>query len=288
MELLTFEDITSLCEKQYNSHILDSFSKKKSYYLRLLYESEGNGINYITSLRSKNFISDYDIYRLAYSKINDFSSDYSENNLLDIISTQKNDGTLYLSDSNQIHNLCYDAYSEFINKILSVGGKIDHDEFLSTMFSGEKEEYLLFNKLIDRFKFSSQSLSESASWILYNEYYSEENGKLALEKIMNQGIDINYLFDEDFELCDYDSFLGLLFSEQPLLLINALKSKPNKEVINNFPWGFIISESRMQSDHVSAIIALKNSGYTIPIDEIIEHLDEKGEASLSNLIKSNI
>lgn len=89
MELLTFEDIISLCEKQYNSHILDSFSKKKSYYLRLLYESEGNGINYITSLRSKNFISDYDIYRLAYSKINNFSSDYSENNLLDIISTQK-------------------------------------------------------------------------------------------------------------------------------------------------------------------------------------------------------
>ncbi|EJG0990090.1 hypothetical protein C4G66_RS24725 [Vibrio parahaemolyticus] len=284
MKLLNLEEIYILCSKGSEDPNFSVFKERSGYYLRDLYSHKLEGLKYIESLREKGIVSDYDIYNLAQGKINDFI-DYSNNSLLDIIGRYDNDGTLYVSDDEHIHYMCFDAYIDFIKKIVEVGGKLDVDKFLAKVFAGEKQEYLLFDYIINNFQVSYRSLHEAAAWLLYNSYYLEDCGRKALELILSKNINFNDRFDKYFDLYEFDSLLGVMFFAHPILFMEALENRPDDKIIDNFPWDFILSESEINQDHISAILKLKRMGYSIPLNQIAEQIESEGEVDLATQLK---
>ncbi len=137
MKFLNFEEIRRLCEMGSEDPNVSIFKKRKAYYLMDVYSNKLDGLKCIELLREKNIISDYDIYNLSRRNINDFIG-HSKNSLLDIIGRYDNDGTLYVSDEEDIHYICFDAYIDSMKKIVEVGGRLDADKFLVEVFAGEK------------------------------------------------------------------------------------------------------------------------------------------------------
>tara|TARA_Y100000588_G_C14246890_1_gene921823 strand:+ start:1653 stop:2510 length:858 start_codon:yes stop_codon:yes gene_type:complete len=284
MKLLNLEEIRILCGKGVEDQNFSVFKERSSYYLMDLYGHKLEGLKYIESLREKGIVSDYDIYNLAQRNINEFI-DCSNNSLLDIIGRYDNDGTLYVSDDEHIHYMCFDAYIDFIKKIVEVGGRLDADRFLAKVFAGEKQEYLLFNYIISGFQVGNRSLHEAAAWLLDNRYYLEDSGRKALELILSKNINFNDRFDERFELYEFDSLLGVMFSAHPNLFIEALENRPDDQVIDNLPWDFILSESEVNQDHISAILKLKKMGYSLPLTQIAEQIESEVEVDLAIQLK---
>ncbi len=111
------------------------------------------------------------------------------------------------------------------------------------------EYHILSKQLLDQFPFQQTpkrmlpTEPDFAAWLLDNRYYLKESGRNALELILSKNINLNDRFDEDFELSEFDSLLGVMFFAHPILFMEALENRPDDEVIDNLPWDFIISES---------------------------------------------
>ncbi|WP_345887334.1 hypothetical protein [Shewanella algae] len=284
MSLLTYEDIDSLVHGKATDDINSLFFKNKDHYIRKIWNDKDN-IERLRSLRSQKIISDYDLYKLAYYKISSFNPLQSENPLFKLIAEQGSDGTLLISDQSEIHYLCLDAHFNFIKGILDVGGKIDQNKFLTSAFSGYKEEYKIFDYLLGNFDFDSSALSEAAAWLVYNEHYEEELGKAAFKKIVDKGLDINQKFSNESELSEYDYLLSLVFSEQPIVFISWLDGTPSQNTISDFPWEFIIFEHDINEEHVEAIRSLIQKGYELPLQEIATFLRDKDEEDFAESVE---
>ncbi|KJY92082.1 hypothetical protein TW84_07150 [Vibrio neptunius] len=199
--------------------------------------------------------------------------------LVKILAPLDRDGTLYLSGSERIYQLSQDFYLDYIKNIIFLGGRVDHDEFLCRVFYAEHLSFDTFNYLIDRFDFKPSSINTAAGYLVMRKYFKkynkEKQGRAAFTKLIDKGIDINHPFEEDDGFCEYHSFLGLVFCYDPELFEQYLLQKPSQHIIAALPWEFAIEEDHFHDKQLQLVQKLIELGYQLPLDEIIELLEEQ-------------
>ncbi|MDN3612239.1 hypothetical protein ACFFUP_13830 [Vibrio ostreicida] len=197
--------------------------------------------------------------------------------LVKLLSPLNRDGTLYLSGAETICNLSWDIHLFYIKNIISLGGRIDHNEFIVQVFNDNKSAFDTFNYLIEHFQFEPLSINKSASNLVINHYFKkykkEEKGRAAFEKLIEKGININLAFEEGDGLSDYHSFLGVLFCHEPDVFEQYLLIQPNQPIIVNLPWNYSIKKAYFNKKQTKLVKKLISLGYQLPLDQIIETLE---------------
>lgn len=238
-------------------------------------------------LLSEKLINEFELLEFFINNIETIECSYDKCPLVKILNGTERDGTLKLSDSEHIYNVCWDLYLDFIKNIVLLGGEIDHDALLEQVFSNGKQSFEIFNYLVENYDFKNSSIAKSISSLLYinvgNIDFSKRNN--ALHILESKGLDVNEVYDEESDYIEYELFLAFAFSFDPASFKRYLKLNPTQETIEQFPWRFIFNSVRMTDPHLQAINSIKQSGYDLPIDDIADFLEKKYSLEYANEIR---
>ncbi|MBN3492598.1 hypothetical protein [Vibrio neptunius] len=241
--------------------------------------SEETNFERLRVLIKAGILKERDVLEHYNNKVEYMDLSYECCPLVKILAPLDRDGTLYLSDSETIYQLSQDFYLDYIKNIILLGGRVDHDEFLCRVFYAEHLSFETFNYLIDRFDFKPSSINTAAGYLVKRRYFKkydeEAQGRAAFAKLIDKGIDINYPFEEDDGFYEYLSFLGLVFCYDPDLFEQYLLQKPSQHIIAGLPWEFAIEEEFFGDRQLQLVQKLIELGYQLPLDEIIELLEEE-------------
>ncbi|KJY92083.1 hypothetical protein TW84_07155 [Vibrio neptunius] len=244
--------------------------------------SEETNFERIRVLLRAGILTDLNILEFYNSHVEDMDLSYEHCPLVKILSPLERDGTLYFSGCDSFYeDLCYDLYLDYIKSIVRLGGKVDCDGILRWVFNEHRREFYLFNYLLDNFTVKPETINSVAGAIILNNYWqkgsSEEQreAKAAFEKLIEKGIDINLTIEEDDWHSQFNSFLGIAFCYDPELFEQYLLQKPSQQIIANLPWDFSIKEELFDDKQVRLVHKLIGLGYQLPLDEIIELLEEE-------------
>ena len=275
MTMRTFNINKIFLEAGFNKIDSTKIISHPSHCISLLWKTE-NYIEKLRLLRKHRIITDHDVHNYLVDIITEVDQDYEDSDLVKILASEERDGTLFYSDSEVIYNTCWDPYIEFIRNTVLIGGKIDQNKFLSEVFSGDKQEFDIFNYLIENFDFNVQSLYKCAFNLIMDDSYDEQEGKIAFKKLQKKGLDIDYVhhYEDDGEFSEYRSILILAFCYEPILFEKLLKEEPLGDSIKAFPWDFIIENHNIQDIHINFIKQLCIDGYVLPLKNIAKYLEE--------------
>ncbi|MDA0118205.1 hypothetical protein [Vibrio sp. T11.5] len=237
--------------------------------------SEETNFERIRVLLRAGILTELNVLEYYNSDVEDMDLSYEHCPLIKILSPLERDGTLYLSGSETIYQLGQDFYLDYIKNIILLGGRVDHDGLLYWVFDG-RSEFEMFNYLMDNFHIKPEAINFSAGEIIRNNYWkkhnSEEKGRAAFKKLIEKGIDINLPFNNGN---DFNSFLGLVFCLEPIVFEQYLLQKPSQHIIADLPWGFAIENEYFHDKQLQLVKKLNELGYQLPLDEIIELLEEE-------------
>ncbi|MFW7524641.1 hypothetical protein ACODM8_10915 [Vibrio ostreicida] len=239
--------------------------------------NEETNFERIRVLMKARIITDYDVLEHYDSDVEHMDLSYERCPLVKILAPLERDGTLYLSDSETIYQLSWDLYLDYIKNIILLGGRVDHDRMLCSVFDG-RGEFALFNYLMDNFHIKPETINFVAGMLVEQMDGSRGNAstleRAAFEKLIEKGIDINLPFTDDY---DYHSFLGVVFCYDPDLFEQYLLQKPSQHIIADLPWRFVIREQYFDDKHLRLVKKLMELRYQLPLDEIIELFESAGQ-----------
>ncbi|MER2496649.1 hypothetical protein ABS858_11145 [Vibrio neptunius] len=237
--------------------------------------SEETNFERIRVLLKAGILTERDVLELYNNKVEHMDLSYEHCPLVKILAPLERDGTLYLSGSETLYQLSWDLYLDYIKNIILLGGRVDHDRLLCSVFD-ERGEFEMFNYLLDNFHIKPETINFVTGAIIRNNYWkkriSEEKGRAAFKKLIEKGIDINLPFSDDD---DYHSFLGVVFCYDPDLFEQYLLQKPSQHIIAALPWEFAIEEDHFHDKQLQLVQKLIELGYQLPLDEIIELLEDE-------------
>ncbi|WP_076588397.1 hypothetical protein [Vibrio ostreicida] len=250
--------------------------------------SEETNFERLRVLLKAGIIRDFDVLEHYNHKVEHMDLSYERCPLVKILAPLERDGTLYLSGSETIYQLSWDLYLDYIKNIVLLGGRVDHDGLLYRVFDG-RSEFEMCDYLMDTFDVEQETINYVASLLLVKihrgevmlkrekEFRSEfeklvEKDRAAFEKLIEKGIDINLPFSDGDE---FNSFLGVVFCYDPTMFEQYLLQKPSQHIIADLPWEFAIEEDHFHDKQLQLVKKLIELGYQLPLDEIIELLEEE-------------
>ncbi|ANW23414.1 hypothetical protein BA953_03870 [Vibrio coralliilyticus] len=252
-------------------------------YISILLERDQN-IEQIKSLRDESLISDREIFFSI-----DWQGPYGEKILIDILSPFERDNTLVINDKNMIHHMCNNIYLSLLKSLVKVGVEIDFNSFLVESLSGEKRELDIFNFLINNFEFENQSLLNSISWIIHNNYYTSSEGRGSFNALLNKGVNLNEKFlsghFSDYFL-DYESILTVAFCHSLEAFKELIELKPNTRAVEEIPWEYVVESHYLNECHINQIEMLAKSGYNLPLQEIADYFEEDDQPEFAYKVLS--
>ncbi|NRB66109.1 MAG: hypothetical protein HRU48_01885 [Vibrio sp.] len=236
--------------------------------------SEETNFERIRVLLKAGILTERDVLEHYNHNVERMELSYEDCPLVKILAPLERDGTLYLSGSERIYQLSLDIYLDYIKSIILLGGRVDHDRLLCGVF-GERREFKLFNYLMDNFHIKPVTINYVAGVLIEKRYSAKDNmdiqERAAFEKLVEKGIDINLPFNDN----DYNSFLGVVFCNDPAMFEQYLLQKPSQHIIADLPWEFAIEEGFFGDIHLQMVQKLIELGYQLPLDEIIELLEDE-------------
>ena len=268
-------NIDSINQK-FKDNNYEMWGENESFTLSRLWKEE-NGEERIRLLVKENIVKESAVLTLIFFLIDNASIELTYENcpLVRILEDLERDGTMIYDDSDQIHYYCHDAYIDLIKTIVKLGGELDQNQLLAATFSGDKEEYLTFDYLLDNFTFDEEYVVKTAASIIYNDdIFSENKGQEAFKRLTEIGFDINTSFDEESEFHEIGTYLGLVFTKSTELFKQYLNEKPEQSTIDQFEWEYIIPESEMNEEHVELIAHMLKMGYQLPLEEIVSYIED--------------
>ncbi|KJY80765.1 hypothetical protein TW84_23465 [Vibrio neptunius] len=250
--------------------------------------SEEANFERVRALLKAGILTELDVLKSFNSRVEDMDLSYEYCPLVKILAPLERDGTLYLSDSERIYQFSWDIYLDYIKSIVFLGGRVDYDGLLYRVFDG-RSEFKMFNYLMDTFDVQQETINYVASLLLVKIHRGEvmlkrekkhrtefeklvEKDRAAFEKLIEKGIDINLPFSDGDE---FNSFLGYVFCYDPTMFEQYLLQKPNQHIIEDLPWEFAIEEDHFHDKQLQLVQKLIELGYQLPLDEIIELLEEQ-------------
>ncbi|MBN3492596.1 hypothetical protein [Vibrio neptunius] len=237
--------------------------------------SEETNFERLRVLLKAGILTERDILESYNLDVEHMDLSYERCPLVKILAPLKRDGTLYLSGSETLYQLSWDLYLDHIKNIILLGGRVDHDRMLCSVFDG-RGEFELFNYLMDNFHIQPETINFVAGMLVEQMDGSRGNAsaqeRAAFEKLIEKGIDINLPFSDDD---DYHSFLGVVFCYDPDLFEQYLLQKPSQQIIAALPWEFTIGNEYFHTKHLQLVQKLIELGYQLPLDEIIELLEDE-------------
>ncbi|MER2496651.1 hypothetical protein ABS858_11155 [Vibrio neptunius] len=237
--------------------------------------SEETNFERIRVLLKAGILSELDVLEKFNHRVERMELSYEDCPLVKILAPLERDGTLYLADAERIYQLSWDIYLDYIKSIILLGGRVDHDGLLYRVFDG-RSSFKMFNYLMDNFHIKPETINYLAGALIDKKYWAEGNvaarERAAFEKLVEKGIDINLPFTDDD---DYHSFLGVVFCYDPELFEQYLLQKPSQHIIADLPWSFVIREQYFDDKHLQLVKKLMKLSYQLPLDEIIELLEEQ-------------
>lgn len=241
--------------------------------LRCVYDRD-DFLDVYAQLKSKGMIKDIEVFSFLYrGHKNLFTSDPRGQQLLSTMYQLGSDGSLNITDPNVIYHLSYDVYLPFIKAVLEAGGVLDKDLLLAEVFDGEKQEYQLFDYLMDTRAYSERGMALAAGALVYNELHECEQGAKALARLFSAGLNLAWQYDPDSELGEWGNLLVLLLCFAPETLSGIELPVLNTDVFAEVDWAFVSSETPWRTEHLAAFKALMQAGVVIPLDDIAEHSD---------------
>ncbi|NRB66107.1 MAG: hypothetical protein HRU48_01870 [Vibrio sp.] len=226
-------------------------------------------------LLKAGIFTELDVLNECNTRVESMPLTYEDCPLVKILAPLERDGTLYLSGSETIYKLSWDLYLDYIKNIILLGGRVDHDGLLYWAFDG-RGEFELFNYLMDNFDIQPETINFVAGMLVRQMDGSRGNAstleRAAFEQLIEKGIDINLPFYDDD---DYHSFLGVVFCYDPDLFEQYLLQKPSQHIIAALPWEFAIGNEYFHTKQLQLVQKLIELGYQLPLDEIIELLEEE-------------
>ncbi|MFW7526654.1 hypothetical protein ACODM8_21420 [Vibrio ostreicida] len=239
--------------------------------------SEETNFERIRVLLRAGILTEVNVLEYYNSDVEDMDLSYEHCPLVKILSPLERDGTLYLSGSGSFYeDLCYDIYLDYIKNIVLLGGRVDFDGMLRWVFN-ERSEFELFNYLVDNFKVKPTTINNVAAQTIdyLNSHKSCQKAESAFKKLIDMGININLAIEEDDWYSDYRSFLGVVFCYDPAMFEQYLLQKPSQQIIADLPWEFAIESGYFRDKQLQLVQKLIELGYPLPLDEIIELLEEE-------------
>ncbi|MDN3612247.1 hypothetical protein ACFFUP_13860 [Vibrio ostreicida] len=237
--------------------------------------SEETNFERLRVLIKAGILTDCDVLEHYNHKVEHMDLSYERCPLVKILAPLERDGTLYLSGSETIYQLSWDLYLDYIKNIILLGGRVDHDRMLCSVFGG-RGEFELFNYLMDNFHIKPETINFVAGMLIGQIYWAEGNAdtqdRAAFEKLVEKGIDINLPFSNGD---DFNSFLGYMFCYDPEMFEQYLLQKPSQHIIAALPWEFAIEEDYFHDKQLQLVQKLIELAYPLPLDEIIELLEEE-------------
>ncbi|MBN3573073.1 hypothetical protein [Vibrio neptunius] len=238
--------------------------------------SEETNFKRLRVLIKAGILTERDVLEHYNNKVEHMDLSYERCPLVKILAPLKRDGTLYLSGSETLYQLSWDLYLDYIKNIILLGGRVDHGRMLCSVFDG-RGEFELFNYLMDNFHIQPETINFVAGMLVEQMDGSRGNAsaqeRAAFEKLIEKGIDINLPFSDDDD--DYHSFLGVVFCYDPDLFEQYLLQKPSQQIIAALPWEFTIGNEYFHTKHLQLVQKLIELGYQLPLDEIIELLEDE-------------
>lgn len=277
MNVIKLEDINKTFVDAGFNEISDQAPNFSTDYVAYIWQREEDSIEKLKLLRKHKIITDHDVHHYLVANIDGQNVDeiYEKSALVQILASEERDGTLFYSDSEDIYNTCWDPYIEFIRNTTLIGGEIDQNQFLPMVFTGERQEFEIFDYLIENFEFSNEALLKCASWLIQNRYTNSEKGKIAFKKLQEKGLNAYQTYNDGLDFSEYESFLRLTFICAPIICKELLEVKQCKEIVNTFSWITMLKETYIEDSHIEVIKQLIIDGYEIPLEEISEYLEKK-------------
>ncbi|MFW7526624.1 hypothetical protein ACODM8_21200 [Vibrio ostreicida] len=237
--------------------------------------SEETNFKRIRVLLKAGILSELDVLEKFNHRVERMELSYEDCPLVKILAPLERDGTLYLADAERIYQLSWDIYLDYIKSIILLGGRVDHDGLLYRVFDG-RSSFKMFNYLMDNFHIKPETINSVAGALIAKKYWAEGNvaarERAAFEKLIEKGIDINLPFSDGDE---FNSFLGYVFCYDPTMFEQYLLQKPSQHIIADLPWEFAIEEDHFHDKQLQLVKKLIELGYQLPLDEIIELLEEE-------------
>ncbi|WP_076588392.1 hypothetical protein [Vibrio ostreicida] len=249
--------------------------------------SEETNFERIRVLLRAGILTEVNVLEYYNSDVEDMDLSYEHCPLVKVLAPLERDGTLYLSDSEAIYQLSWDLYLDYIKSIVLLGGRVDHDGLLYRVFDG-RSSFNMFNYLMDNFDFKQETINSVAGALIDKIYWAEGNAdiraKAAFEKLIEKGIDINLPYEESDGFYDYRSFLGVVFCYEPDVFEQYLALSPDRKIIDNMNWRFMLQEHDIDERHIDMITKMVRLGYPLPLNEIVDWLESCDFMDLAHIV----
>ncbi|SDG69510.1 hypothetical protein SAMN04488136_101316 [Vibrio xiamenensis] len=237
-------------------------------------------------LRRHNVISDLDIYQqLDHNKVIWELEAGRTHEILSLLKTFPRDGSLVIDDSEDIWHIANDYSLPLIRELLAIGAEIDHNALLANTFAGDhNREFSLLDFLLGHYEvFSEQALVSACACILSETAFRVElSDQNAIKTLLGKIHSLDTVFDQNIYWANWHrddySLFGLLFRLKPEWLIRWYPDYvPSESAMEGMDWDFVVCEGEFDKYHLTELKNLVSQGAELPIEEIIEALDDNDQ-----------
>ncbi|AYO19362.1 hypothetical protein D0856_03900 [Vibrio owensii] len=248
-------------------------------------------------LRRHNVISDRDIYQqLEHNEaIWELEAGRTQE-IFSLLKTFPRDGSLVIDDTEDIWHMANDYSLPLIRALLAIGVEIDHNALLANTFAGDhNRELSLLDFLLGHYDvFSEQALASACACILSETAFRVEiSDQNAIKTLLGKIQSLNIVFDQriywaEWHRDDYSLF-GVLFRLKPEWLISWYPNYiPSESAMEEMDWDFVVCEGEFDKHHLAELKNLVSHGAELPIEEIIEALEDNDKDNYAEQLRAII